>query len=195
MPPYVEILARNDDDVAKVIDIADGLLIGCSPDAIADDNDPFTDWLGGYALRRSLTPSQHDGHAATLISLHDSMGEREVGRLVLRNDALRDARLEVVRIFEFPEARDKWIKEQEQLAEGTDEVKTVELDFAYDEDDLSEALVRATQDFDLSYRIVNLKGPGGGWPVIKFTGTNRELRRFARTVYQMGKEDVAEFIG
>lgn len=110
--PYTEILARTTPEFEKFVDLGDGVLVGLSPDTVATDEDNFTDWLGGYMLTRSLTPSRHDGQPATLITIADAMGQREVGRLVLRNDALLDARLELVRIWEDDNERDAWVAAQ-----------------------------------------------------------------------------------
>lgn len=115
---YTEILARTTNEFEKFVDLGDGVLVGLSPDAVATDEDNFSDWLGGYMLTRSLTPSRHDGQPATLITLADAMGQREVGRLVLRNDALLDARLELVRIWEDDKERDAWVAAQSARPEG-----------------------------------------------------------------------------
>lgn len=107
---YIEILTIDQTDLAADGELPTDVIVGCSPDEISTDADSFTDWMGGYMLTRSLTSSRHDGHPATLITLHDSGGDREVGRLVLRNDALRDARLEIKRVFDKPEQLDSFAK-------------------------------------------------------------------------------------
>lgn len=75
------------------------------------------DVVAGYEVT-SVTKGQHDGHPATVAILADSFGQREVGRLVLRNDALRDAELEVIRMFAFAEERDAFdsFSDQQQTA-------------------------------------------------------------------------------
>lgn len=194
---YVEILTPDQLDTADYNVGGDAVLVGCSPDQISTARDlHFTDWLCGYALERRETAAQHDGHAATLIELSDSQGERPVGRLVLRNDALRDARLEVVRIFGNREARDAFVREQ---SEGTDEVKTIQLDVTDEgSDSILAALMDMTEGTEITYRVVNPHGPGGGWPVVAFTGKDRELRRMLRQKYGadgVHSESVAFYMG
>lgn len=144
------------------------------------------DWIGdGYGVRRT-NPGQHDGHPATVITLTDSDGDREVGRLVLRNDALRDARLRVTRQFQDP--ADK-LTFKRLLTEGTEEVKTLELDVAYgngpdDSDDFESTLADMLSVAPNTFaRVVNPHGPGGGAPVVAFRGPDRELRRLLREKY------------
>jgi hypothetical protein len=152
------------------------------------------DWIAdGYCVIRT-SPGKHDGHDATVMTLADSDTQREVGRLVLRNDALRDARLLVTRQFETKQERDAFVRSLE--LGGTDEVKTIELDVA--EQDLLEALLEMTEGTTISYRVVKLHGPGGGWPVVAFTGKDRELRRMLVDHYGAGDgsgESVAFYMG
>jgi hypothetical protein len=152
------------------------------------------DWIAdGYCVIRT-SPGKHDGHDATVMTLADSDTQREVGRLVLRNDALRDARLLVTRQFETKQERDAFVRSLE--LGGTDEVKTIQLDVA--EQDLLEALLEMTEGTTISYRVVKLHGPGGGWPVVAFTGKDRELRRMLVDHYGAGDgsgESVAFYMG
>lgn len=155
--PYIEILARTTTEFEKFVDLADGVLVGLSADAVATDEDNFSDWMGGYMLTRSLTPSRHDGHPATLITISDAMGQREVGRLVLRNDALLDARLELVRIWEDDNERDAWVAAQSARPEGLPddfvEVEartvmvgdTIFVESDPDDDDLEDGTVRVSK--------------------------------------------------
>lgn len=202
---YVEILSREQLDSAEVFETE--VLVGLSPDEVSSESDEFTDWLGGYMLTRSPAVSRHDGHSATLITLSDSGGSREVGRLVLRNDALRDARLEVKRIFDKPEQRDTFVYEVNERLVGSDEVKTIELDVTDegwgDELDVPvpfplNVMMAMTKGTGITYRIVRLHGPGGGWPVIAFTGKDRELRKMLVEQYGAGShgaESVAFYMG
>lgn len=73
----------------------------------------------------------------------------------------------------------------------TTTLKTIELDFAYDEDDLATALFNTLNGIDVTYKIVNLAGPGGGWPVIRFTGAEEALTELLVGPYDMDDEDVA----
>lgn len=190
--PHIEILPDDLNDDASFVNA--GVRLGMSPDALEMPKvDEYVDLVAGYEVM-AVRPTQHDGVPATLITLGDSTGSREVGILRLRNDATREAQLEAVRLFADSEEKATWVK---RLAEepGTDEPKSIELDFAYDEDDLAEALVRALEGLDVTYRIEKLRGPGGGWPVIRFNGTDRELRKLLRGPYTMDEEDVTDLLG
>lgn len=83
-----------------------------SPDAVwGQEETEYAgwDWIeDGYCVLKS-SPGRHDGQSATVITLSDSQGQREVGILRLRDDALRDARLQVVRQFETKEQRDRFV--------------------------------------------------------------------------------------
>jgi hypothetical protein len=177
-----------------------------SPDMVvglddSKDESVGWDWIAdGYTVMRT-SPGQHDGHPATTMTLADSDSGREVGRMVLRNDALRDARLEVTRQFQTKAARDAFVRSLE--LGGTDEVKTIELDVSYGNEPpytetLLDALMQMTKDTGISYRVVNPHGPGGGNPVVAFTGTDRELRKMLVDQYGAGDgsgESVSFYMG
>lgn len=76
----------------------------------------------------------------------------------------------------------------------TSPIQSIELDFAYDEDDLAEALQRVSANVDVSYKIVTLEGPGGGWPVIRWYGTRNWLIELLRGSYGMDEDEIAEII-
>lgn len=93
--------------------IASGLLLGCSADmvrGIEDTDADYWDWVGGYAVVRT-SRATHDGKPATLMVLADSDGQREIGRMVIRNDALRSERLEIVRQFQSDEDRAEFLRQ------------------------------------------------------------------------------------
>jgi hypothetical protein len=47
----------------------------------------------------------------------------------------------------------------------------ISLDVAFDEATLDEALAHLTQGLDVSHEVVTEHGPGGGWPVVRFTSS------------------------
>lgn len=83
------------------------LILTGSPDELAETPSGysrdvvFTDEVAGYTVIETK-PGQHDGQPATTVMLADSMGTREVGRLVIRNDACREEVLTWERYFEEP---------------------------------------------------------------------------------------------
>lgn len=73
-----------------------------TPDEItasADLDYSYVDYVAGYVVIKT-GEAQHDGRPATRLTLADEMGQREVGRLVILNDAAHEERLEWIRWFE-----------------------------------------------------------------------------------------------
>jgi hypothetical protein len=202
--PHIHILPDDLNDDAHFVNV--GVRLGMTPDALEMPKvDEHVDLVAGYEVM-SVRPTQHDGVPATLITLGDSTGGREVGILRVRNDATRDAQLEVVRLFADSDEKASWIKAQTEQP-GTDEIKTIELDVT-DEgwgDELDEStpfplnvMMAMTAGSGITYRIVQLRGPGGGWPVIAFTGKDRELRKMLMNHYGAGapeSDSVAFYMG
>lgn len=194
--PHIEIIADDLNEDAHFVNA--GLRLGMSPDALEMPKvDEWVDLVAGYEVM-SVRPTQHDGVPATLITLGDSTGNREVGILRVRNDAVREAQLEVVRLFDDSVAKEEFAAALKE-APGTDEVKTIELDVAleHDGENLLDVLVDMTEGSSIAYRVVTLNGPGGGNPVIAFTGKDRELRHMLREKYGAGDsgEPVAFYMG
>lgn len=86
------------------------------------ENIEVDDEIFGYLVTK-IQAGRHDGFPATQFTLADACGEREVGRLIIRNGAYQDALPEWVRIFPEPqgtgsEARlDDFLYEAGQLGE------------------------------------------------------------------------------
>lgn len=64
---------------------------------------------------------------------------------------------------------------------ATAPILTYQTDLAWGDDadgpgSLDETLVMLTAGTEITYRIVELHGPGGGWPDVKFYGTEADLR-------------------
>jgi hypothetical protein len=72
-------------------------------------------------------------------------------------------------------------------------MQTFELDVAYDET-LEDALATIPKNIAVTYRVVDPNGPGGGWPVIAFTGKRKAIKRLVREWYSPDDQETAEFI-
>jgi hypothetical protein len=148
---YVEIA-----DGATVTGPDPSVKLWISPDMAwgYDDTDvPGWDWIAdGYVVLR-VGPGRHDNTSATVLTLADSDGQREVGILRLRNDALRDARLEVTRQFETNRERDEFVTglnaRPEGLPDGYEQVEartvmvgdSIWVESDPDDDDLADGTV------------------------------------------------------
>lgn len=73
---------------------------------------------------------------------------------------------------------------------------TIDLDVAYEEDEgtLDEALRRLGEEFSLLTTVVTERGPGGGWPVVRFCGAEADVRRMASDRFQLDNELVEELL-
>ena len=67
------------------------VLRGTPDEVLTETSTPLdaVDVVAGYLVKRASS-GQHDGHRGTTFALADSMGEREIGRLTVRNDASRE---------------------------------------------------------------------------------------------------------
>lgn len=52
-----------------------------------------------------------------------------------------------------------------------------ELDIAYDDETLEEAVTSLIDTEPLTWAVVNESGPGGGWPIVRFDGPRDALSR------------------
>ena len=75
----------------------------------------------------------------------------------------------------------------------TEEKVTVELDFdiAVDDEEFDEVIKDICDEYHLTYEITQAEGPGGGWPVVKFTGTKSNVINYLR-YYSDDEETPAE---
>lgn len=61
--------------------------------------------------------------------------------------------------------------------------QALNLDVAYEGETLEDAISELTKDIDVTAEVVNERGPGGGWPVVRFVaesedGLNALLQRY-----------------
>jgi len=57
-------------------------------------------------------------------------------------------------------------------------MKKISLDIAYENsDDLLETFASLTRN-EIKYKVLQAKGPGGGWPEVELTGTIKKLNNW-----------------
>lgn len=97
--------------ISKPVTLEDrAVALDMEPSALVmPPTDEWVDLIAGYEVM-GVKAGRHDGADATLITLGDSLGQREVGILRLRNDAVREAQLEVIRLFGSEEGAKAFIE-------------------------------------------------------------------------------------
>lgn len=160
-------------------------------------DDDYSVYVAGFGVSKASGDNRHNGKEAFGFTLTDSMGGREVGRLViLDEDDWFEDRLEW-KVFYSNEAtaRENALILNERKARP--KLATVELDYAYtaDAENLDEAMAIMASRFGVSLKVVNLHGPGGGWPVIEMTGLTDNVEKALRDGWELDNEDVRMHLG
>ena len=62
---------------------------------------------------------------------------------------------------------------------------TVQLDTCYNEqtETIDGVIADFSAEFDITGTVVDPHGPGGGWPIVEWTGTKDQLRKLAMAHY------------
>lgn len=61
---------------------------------------------------------------------------------------------------------------------------TIELDIVNESEALDVILPRMTEGYDgITYSVVTLDGPGGGWPLVRFTGPRNSIQAMLDNEY------------
>jgi hypothetical protein len=172
-----------------------------TPDEIygAENSMGFVDVMAGFTVTKVTAGGQHDGHSAHVITLADDMGDREIGRLVVRDDVgYREECLEWFRQFDSPDGLREYVREYHAAAEKP--VITATVDYAYDGDGdtLEVAVAKVAAEFGVSINVLEERGPGGGWPEIAITGLRANVLRVlkdAKKGWGMSDEAVLMALG
>lgn len=141
--------------------------------------------------------AKHDGNPAFGFEIGDAFGSRTVGRVILMDT---DQQLEfqpewtvyyddvstAEENFTILSHRKEWPK-----------VSTVTLDFAFSEDseDLDEACAIIASRYGVSIKVVNPRGPAGGWPEIEVTGLTVNVEKLLREGWNLDAEEVIGHLG
>lgn len=76
----------------------------------------------------------------------------------------------------------------EYLAEGKDQIVSI-YDFAVDQKDIKQELKKVEKQFGVKTKILQMKGPGGGWPEVEVKGSKANMKKFHIDHYGEWDED------
>lgn len=166
-------------------------------DEVTSDGGAFGDVIAGYTVT-GVSIGQHDAGRAHVFALSDSMGHRSVGRFAIRDDALRDARLEWVRSFDSEaEAEMFYDRFHNPPEKRPDDVITLRLDMSFDEMDTERARLFASWavTYGCMFKVVNEFGPAAGNPEVEVTGFRERVRTWLEKEYVQpdGNGEPADF--
>lgn len=71
---------------------------------------------------------------------------------------------------------------------------TLQLDVAHEEDTVEEALATIPADIGVTHEVVDPNGPGGGWPIVEFTGSDEAIERLVREWYSPDDAETAHHL-
>lgn len=72
-------------------------------------------------------------------------------------------------------------------------MQSLQLDVAY-EITLEDELSTIPTDIEVHVRVVNPSGPGGGWPIVEFTGEQTHIERLVREWYSSDDTEHANYL-
>lgn len=74
---------------------------------------------------------------------------------------------------------------------------TIELDTVWGESDDEQTIEQTCDKLvagrELTYTVVTRRGPGGGWPIIRFDGEEAAIVELMRTAYGFEDDDIADW--
>lgn len=84
----------------------------------------------------------------------------------------------------------------EDLNESADNNVSVEVDFAIavDDEEFDEVIKDICDEYHLTYEITQAEGPGGGWPVVKFTGSKANVIEYLKFYEDDDSADAEELL-
>lgn len=161
------------------------------------EDGPAYDVVVGFDVIR-IGDGRHDGHPATVITLADTDGDREVGRFVIRKDAGVDSVLTWERVFENDDDAGDFVEFYEAM-KSRPKLSSVTLDYMNIDETLEEALANASAKFGVSARVLKEHGPGGGCPVVEFSGLTENVYKLLRSKepygYGLDEGEIKEHLG
>lgn len=152
------------------------------------------DVVAGFTVIKATDGGKHDGHSAHVFTLADSMGGREIGRLVVRDDvSYHEECLEWERVFPNPGELERFVTECER--EKAEPVVTVEQDLCWDGyNSVERCIAEMSAIYGVSLTVVNPRGPGGGWPVVNITGLRENVRRALKEGWHVSDEEMVDYM-
>lgn len=149
-------------------------LTGTPDELTADNDDNYFDVVAGFTVKSVKPGGAHDSHSAHVIELADDMGQRSIGRLIVRDDVpfYKEECLTWERQFNTPELATAFLTNWEARAD----VYTTVQDFAFEEASFELAAATVSSKFGISIEKVE-EDAGGGWPSIRMTGLRANLMK------------------
>jgi hypothetical protein len=158
--------------------------LGSSPECVT---------FGGLIVTSTNTTAKHDGRAAIGFTLTDSMGQREVGRLTLRDmEDWREDLPEWELWFGAPDDAVRFLDAATAHARRP-KVSSIMVDVVDGDND--ELLAEWASDYGVSFRVANPSGPGGGHPEIEISGFTDRIEHWLREIYAADSDDVKLYLG
>lgn len=156
----------------------DTLLMKGTPDELYGEENEFgfTDFVAGLTVSKVSDQGKHDGFPATIIHLADDMGNREIGRLVLRHElTFKEEIFEWERLFPIPETREDFIAQHEAAINSP--IAESRQDLCWDGyRSIEHAVAGTAAEFGVSIEVLSEQG-GNGWPEIRIFGLRANVRR------------------
>lgn len=142
--------------------------------------------VAGYSVKNMFT-AEHDGHPAVRLTL--TADRTEVGRLVLRTDVATEYSFEFAALFDNENEAQSFVKRVKERP-ALPKVVAVTQDLAYEEESLEECIAQMSADFGVSISVLELEGPGGGWPLVKIVGYADKVRTILHDAWGMTDPDI-----
>jgi len=180
----------RDTDTVEVTATPDELFTEMATGSRPVNEQPTAYSVAGYTVI-NVAKAQHDGHPAVRLVLADSTGAREIGRMVIREDATREETLEWSEIYETVELAKARVSEWKAAKENP--VATATVDFAWEAyPSLEMGIAEIAAEYGVSIRVVKEYGPAAGWPVIEVTGLREKVRHLLKKGWDYSDEMIAE---
>jgi hypothetical protein len=169
----------------------DTLKIQGSPDELygAENGFGFVDYVAGLTVARVSTEGKHDGHPATIVHLADDMGEREIGRLVLRHElTFKEEIFDWERVFPAASDLEEFVTQHEAAINSP--IVTSWQDLCWEGyQSIEHAVAGTAAEFGVSIEVLSEQG-GNGWPEIKIFGLRPNVRRCLIEGWKLGATEV-----
>jgi hypothetical protein len=89
------------------------------------------------------------------------------------------------------------VKELLALRENADQLYSLELDWGNDKTNTEEKVLADVKKISGSLHkmeVLTMRGPGGGWPVVRVVGTQAELKNLLKAYCDGDEIEIADFL-
>lgn len=149
--------------------------------------------IAGYDVIK-VDDAQHDGQPAKRFTLAVD-GITEVGRLVVRTGIPTEYTFEWDLIFDSPEDAKAYV-DRIKNPPAKPAYLTATVDFCWDGyDTLEEGIADMSAEHGVSIKVLDLHGPGGGWPVVELFGKPENVYKALtdKKGWDTDEDDMREF--